>query len=183
MDIMKRIRIRRRKKPKKEKTVVKPQVFETIQDQTEAPNTSIYCKESIKKEGLKDINKHPEMYIEINMVKKIRIVDNFFIKADTKTFEYKEKKYTINEERIYLLPTKSGYVMPTAFYFEGKDEPTSFKQLNTGITGKALSLLYDENLYIDLFSVDVSKYNFIIVILLIIGLCAYAGGMYVYFSL
>lgn len=178
-------RIRRRKKQKKDITIEtdEPQVFETIQDQTEAPNTSIYCPEGIKEEGLKDINKHPEMYIEINMVKKIRIVDNFFIKADTKNFHYKDKEYTIDEERVYLLPTKSGYIMPTAFYFEEKIKPTSFKQLNKGITGKALSLLYDENLYIDLFSVDESKYNFVIVILLIIGLCAYAGGMYVYFNI
>lgn len=190
MGIIKKIRFRTHK-PKKQdidaeidKVIYKkePQALETIQDQIESPNTSIYCPESIKTENLKDITKHPEQYIEINMVKKIRIVDNFYISADIREFHYKDKEYSINEERIYLLPTKTGYIMPTAFYFETNNDPTSFKQTNKGITGKALTLLYDENLYQDLFSEDVSKYNFIIVILLIINLFAFVGGCFVYFT-
>lgn len=170
------------KKVEEEESIEETGTLDVIQDQLESPDTSIHCKESIKEDNLKDVRKNPELYIEINMLRKIRIVDNFFISANTKTFKYKDKTYTIDEERIYFLPTKSGYIMPTAFYYELNDKPTSFKQLNTGITCKALSLLYKEDLYKDLFSEDVNKYNFIIVVLLVISLIGYAGGLYLYFT-
>ena len=156
--------------------------LDLVQDQIESPDTSIHCPESIKEKDLKLVKRSPENYIEINMIRKIRIVDNFFIPSSIKTFHYKQKTYKIDEERIYFLPTKTDFIMPTAFYYEYDDLPTDFKQTNIGITGKALSLLYDENLYRDLFSEDEAKYNFVIVILLIIQLIAYAGGLYLHYG-
>lgn len=152
--------------------------LDTIQEQIESPMTTIKCPESIKKEELKNIDKQPENYIEINFIKKIRIVDNFFIPSNLKKFHYNKIVYNIIEENIYILPTKKGYFMPTCFYKEGTIEPVDFKQKNKGITGKALSLLYDPNFYTDLFTAEEGKYNLFIVILLIISISAFMIGLY-----
>lgn len=179
------MRIKRRKKPKKQKKVKQPDVkppIDTIQEQIEAPMTTIHCPQSVKENNLKEVKRHPEQYIEINIIKKIRVVDTFYIDATNKVFQYKERNHEIVEENIYLLPTKSGFFIPTIFYYEDNIKPTSFKQLNEGITSKALSLLYDEDLYIDLFSGDESKYNLFVVIFSIITLASFGIGCYFLFT-
>jgi hypothetical protein len=150
---------------------------ELIVEQLEPDYTTSYSQDA--EIDLKKVQKNPELYIEINMVRKSRLVDAFYIFAEKKTFFYKKKEYSIKEDGIYLLPKKKGsYFMPTSFYREGKNDPVSFKQLNKGITGKALSLLYSENLYANLlFDNDEQKYNFFIVILLI-GILVCWGIMY-----
>jgi hypothetical protein len=125
---------------------------------------------------------HPEDYLEINIVKKSRVVDIFAIPIDKKTFHYKDKEYKIIEDGIYLLPTKSGLLMPSSFYREGHYEPTSFKNTNKGITGKALSLLYMEQLYTSLLYAEDNKYNLFIVILLLACLIGFGIGCYLAFT-
>ena len=90
--------------------------------------------------------------------------------------------WKIDEKKIYLLPTKSGFFMLTSFYKEGDNNPKSFKKTNKGITSKALSLLYNENLYLDMFSPDETKYNFIIAIVSIINACLFTAGLYVQYK-
>ena len=165
-----------KKNSKKTETLIP--VVDTIQEQIEAPDTSIFCPESIKSDGIKDVRNNPQNYIEINIIKRIRIVDTFFIKSNIRQFHYKNRPYDIDEEKIYLLPTKSGFFMPTSFYYENNFFSISFKQTNKGITGKAMSLLYDPNLYIDLFSGNEAKYNLFIVMLLIISVSGYFVGLY-----
>ena len=172
----------RTEKPIIKNEEVKIENIDTIQEQIEAPDTSIFCPESIKEKELRLIHKKPQDYIEINIVKKIRIVDTFYISSKIRVFHYKDIVYNIDEEQVYLLPTKTGFFMPTSFYYEKKGIPISFKQTNKGITGKALSLLYDENLYTDLFSGDVSKYNLVIVILSIISIACFLIGLYLLFK-
>ena len=164
---------------KDEKTV---ETLDTIQEQIESPMTSIRCPESIKEKELKLISKKPENYIEINFIKKIRIVDSFFIPSNLKEFNYGNKEYKIIEENVYILPTKKGYLMPACFYKEETIEPIDFRQKNSGITGKALSLLYNVKLYIDLFSGEEGKYNLFVVVLQIIGISAYIIGLYFLFG-
>lgn len=154
---------------------------EVISEQVEKPQTTKHCPESIKEDGLREVKKNPEYYIEINMVTKNRVVDTFFIPAEKKKIHYKTKEYVINEEAIYLLPTKLGLFMPTCYYKEGTYEPRGFKQMNKGITGKALSLLYMEQLYTSLLYSDEVKYNFFIVILSIAILICYGVGCYFLF--
>jgi len=173
--------------PNKKKEVEIEQLKEAIdlpdvsEEQKEMPMTTQYCPESVKEEGLPDVKKTPEDYVEINLIKKTRVVDAFYIKAEKKIFHYKKKEYQVNEESIYLLPTKTGMFMPTCYYHEGKAEPTGFKQTNKGITGKALSLLYMEQLYTSLLYSEDLKYNFFIVILSIASLIAYGIGCYFVF--
>jgi hypothetical protein len=152
--------------------------LDTIQEQIESPMTTINCKESIKEKELKKIDKNPENYIEINFIKTIRVVDSFYIRSNIKSFSYKETKYNIVEENIYILPTKKGYFMPTCFYKENTVNPVDFRQKNKGISGKALSLLYDVNLYIDLFTGEEGKYNLFVVILTIVSISCYLIGLY-----
>jgi hypothetical protein len=109
------------------------------------------------------------------------MIDNFYIPLIKKSFKYDKKKYSINDELIYLLPSKYGFFMPTCFFKEGKSKGQSFKKTNKGITGKAMKLLYDENLYIDLFSGDESKYNFFIVIFSIVLLIVFSAALYLHF--
>ena len=59
-------------------------ILDTIQEQIESPMTTIHSPESVKDKELKFINKNPENYIEINFIKKIRIVDSFYIQKKKK---------------------------------------------------------------------------------------------------
>lgn len=147
-------------------------------EQTEKSYTTVFCPESVDEKDLKLVRKNPEKYIEINVITITRMVDNFYISISNKYFYYKDKKYTIDQEKVYLLPTKYGYFMPTSFFKENNFQSKSFKRTNKGITGKALSLLYDENLYIDLFSTDEKKYNFFIVVFSLMTLILLVGGIY-----
>ena len=168
------------KKIEDEKDVVKKDtvIFDTIQEQIESPMTTTHSPESVKDDELKKISKNPENYIEINFIKKIRIVDSFFIHSNIKEFTYGIVTYNIDEESIYILPTKKGYFMPTCFYKEEVADPVNFKQKNKGITGKALSLLYDPKFYADLFSGEEGKYNLFVVVMLIVSLSSFLVGLY-----
>jgi len=138
-----------------------------------------FCPEAVS--DMKLIKKSPENYLEINIVKRSRVVDTFAVSIDRKSLTYKDKKYNITEKYIYLLPTKAGYLMPTSFYKEDREEPVGFLNTNKGITGKALSLLYSEQLYATLLFSEDEKYNLFIVILLIGCLIAFAVGCYFVF--
>ena len=130
---------------------------------------------------MKDVRKNPQDYLEINLVKKSRVVDTFYISGERKQFHYKEKPYHVKEDGIYLLPTKSGLFVPTSFYKENRPDPVNFKNQNKGITGKAMSLLYNDRLYMSLLIGDETKWNLFIVILSIALLIAYAIGCYFVF--
>ena len=153
-------------------------VLDTIQEQIESTMTTIHSPQSIKEKELKKISKNPENYIEINFIKKIRIVDSFYIHSNIKEFTYGKTVYKIDEESIYILPTKKGYFMPTCFYKEEVVNPVNFKQKNKGITGKALSLLYDPKFYDDLFSAEEGKYNLFVVVFLLISIGSFLVGLY-----
>ena len=119
------------KEEKKEEKVEQKYSLDTIQEQMEAPKTTVNCPESIKQDKLKDIEKHPENYIEINFIKTVRLVDNFYIPSNLKKFHYKNIEYEIIEDRIYILPTKKDYFIPTCFFKEGMSNPVDFKNKNT----------------------------------------------------
>jgi hypothetical protein len=137
-----------------------------------------HCPESITEADLPAVKKEPEQFIEINVIEVSRVVDAFYISASKKKFHYKSKEYKVSEDAIYLLPTKSGAFMPTCYFREGNPNPTGFKNTNKGITGKALSLLYMEQLYTSLLYSEDMKYNLFIVILSIAILIAYGIGIY-----
>ena len=159
-------------KPKEEYSL------DVIEEQLEAFDTTTHCKEA--ETDLKKIKKNPEQYLEINMVKKSRVVDTFYLKAEKKHFNYKDKKYQIDEDVVYLLPMK-GYFVPTCYYKEGTNKPVGFKQKNKGITGKALTLLYKTRLYETLLRVEDNNLNVFIVILTLVLLILYGIGMYFLF--
>ena len=173
VQMKKRLRFRFRKQT----MPVYAEAPDLVTEQMEPEYTTRLSKDA--EVDVKKVQKNPELYIEINMVRKSRLVDTFFIFAEKKKFLYKTKEYNVEEDGIYLLPKKRGkFFMPTSFYREGRPSPVSFRQTNKGITGKALSLLYSENLYSNLlFDVDEQKYNFFIVILLIALLVCW-GIMY-----
>jgi hypothetical protein len=177
--VKKKLRLHWNRKPKK--TYADAQEPDMVQEQVERPMTTLFCPESIKEEELSQVKKEPELYIEINVIKVSRVVDAFYIPTIRKTFHYKKKEYKVAEEAIYLLPTKGGAFMPTCYYREGNVNPTGFKNMNKGITGKALSLLYMEQLYTSLLYAEDIKYNLFIVILSIAILIAYGIGMYMTF--
>jgi len=174
------------KKKKEEKKIYPPNVIiDTIQEQIEKPMTTIYSPQSIGYKELKEVVKNPRNYIEINIIKKIRVVDSFYIPSNLKNFQYKNQDYEIDEGSIYLLPTRTGFLMPTSFYYEGDiiHKPVDFKQTNEGITGKELSLLYDEELFKGLFPFNETRYNLFIVILLIFTLASFWVGVYMLFGM
>jgi len=175
---------------KKKQTEQKPSVVKHDIERSEKPDiaaeqepgsyyTTEFCPEAVS--DMKLIKKSPENYLEINIVKRSRVVDTFAVSIDRKSLTYKDKKYNITEKFIYLLPTKAGYLMPTSFYKEDREEPVGFLNTNKGITGKALSLLYSEQLYATLLFSEDEKYNLFIVILLIGCLIAFAVGCYFVF--
>lgn len=163
------------------KTAVLQVAVDAIKEKHEAPDTSNYCPESVTEDQMDLVRKNPENYLEINIVKETRVIDSFFIPGNLKSFTYKNKSYDIVEDSAYLLPGKAGVLMPTSYYHEKHTAPTSFKQKNKGITGKALSLLYMEPLYTNLLYSEDFKYNFFIVILCIVTLICYGIGCYFVF--
>jgi hypothetical protein len=173
-------RMKQKQQPKQPIMTPEQEMPDVVKEQKETPYTTSYCPEADN--DLKQIKMHPEDYLEINIVKKSRVVDIFAIPIDKKTFHYKDKEYKIIEDGIYLLPTKSGLLMPSSFYREGYYEPTSFKNTNKGITGKALSLLYMEQLYTSLLYAEDNKYNLFIVILLLACLIGFGIGCYLIFT-
>lgn len=150
-----------------------------IAEQRNESYHTLFCPEAI--EDLKMLQQYPENYLEVNIVRKSRVVDNFYIPVDKKQFHYKNVVYPVKENGIYLMPTKSGLLMPTSFYRENHKEPAIFKNTNKGITGRALTLLYKEGLYRQILFAEEPKYNLFIVILLIATLVAFAVGCYFVF--
>jgi len=173
----KELEIKASKKIKKE-TVKKEDKPDILQEQIEKPLTTVHCPESIKENELSNVRKTPENYIEINMINKNRMVDNFYIGINYKSFRYRKKRYNINEKKIYLLPSKSGFFMLTSFYIENQIQAKDFQNTNKGITSKALTILYNERLYNDLFAPDETKYNFFIAIFSVVNLILYTIGLY-----
>lgn len=163
---------------KKDKEGKKEYTLDVVEEQQELPATTIHSKDAEK--DLKKVKKNPEQYLEINMVKKSRVVDTFYIKVDKATFQYKNKHYHINEDVVYLLPMK-GYFVPTCYYKEGTVNPVGFKQKNKGITGKALTLLYKTRLYDTLLKVEDNSLNIFIVFFTILLMILYGIGMYFLF--
>jgi hypothetical protein len=153
--------------------------LDILDEQLEKRNTTLHCAEA--ETDLKKIMKNPERYIEINIIKKSRVVDTFFIFADKKTFHYKDKRYEIIEEVVYLLPRR-GYFVPTCFYREGTAKPVGFRQTNKGITGKALSLLYRHRLYETLLRTEDKNMNIFIIIFNILTLIIFGVAMYFLFN-
>jgi len=127
---------------------------------------------------IKKILKSPEQYIEINMIRKRRVVDTFFIFAEKKSFKYRNLVYAIDEDIVYLIPKRGGYFVATCYYKEGRKSPVNFKQTNKGITGKAMTLLYKQKLYQSLLHIEKNSLNIIIVILLIATMVMFAIGVW-----
>lgn len=168
-----------KKIPKKE--VAPSEIPDVVAEQMEtSPYQTAFCPEAVT--DLKILRKNPEEFIEINMVRTSRVVDTFCIRVDEKNFTYKKRKYPIKQAGIYLMPTKTGLLMPTSFYREDHDEPAVFKNTNKGITGRALTLLYKQELYQQILYAENPKYNLFIVILLIANLITFGIGCYIVFG-
>lgn len=164
---MKKLRVKRRKK---------------IEDMLEKERMNIeenpLCKESV---DAIEVMKHPQDFIEVNIVKRKRYVVSFYVSSELPSFTYDKKKYVIREKGVYLLPRQHvnhSFFVPCSFYYEGKNEPINFKQMNRGITGKALTLLYKNGLYETLLKKQEKNYNLFIVILLIIQLILFVAFIY-----
>jgi hypothetical protein len=149
-------------------------------EQIEPEYTSSFCPECVR--DVKAVHKKPQDYLEVNMIRKTRVVDTFAVPITTKTIHYKKRPYLVDEKYVYLLPTKQKYLMPTAFYYEGNRKPVKFVNTNKGITGKALSLLYMPPLYEPLFAPDEGQYNLFIVILSLVTLALFSIGLYFVFA-
>jgi hypothetical protein len=171
----KKIRIRRRKKTSEPEP---EQTLDIIEEQVDNAHATRYSKDA--EIDMKKVAEHPERYIEINIVKKSRVVDSFFIFADKPKFQYKKKLFHIREDGIYLLPRK-GFFIPTSFYYETNSEPIGFKQTNKGITGKAMTLLYKHGLYETLLSGDDPSLNKILIFMILIQLVLWGVTMYFLF--
>ena len=128
----------------------------------------------------KDIQKHPEKYIEVNMIRKDRLVDTFYIFSNKDKFIWGKKDYDVDPEFVYLIPTTKGYFIPSAFYREGSKKPRSFKNENKGIPCNALSLIYDLRLYVPLVNTENKNLNFFLIIISLAILVLY--GITTYFN-
>lgn len=172
---MRRIRIRRKGGEDPEKAI--EPILDILEEQASADTTRW---SEVAEFDLEKVERHPERYIEINIIKKSRVVDTFFIFADKSKFKYKKKEYKIKEDGIYLLP-KKGFFVPTSFYYEDKFEPIGFKQTNKGITGKAMTLLYKNRLYATLLKAEDPNYNIFVIILLLAQMILFGIAMYFIF--
>jgi hypothetical protein len=170
-----RKRVRVRRKPKPEPEPMPDTVIDILEEQVDRTDTTRHSNDA--EFDLMKVEANPERYIEINIVKKSRVVDTFYIYADKPKFKYKNKTFNIKEDGIYLLP-KKGFFVPTSFYYETKSDPIGFKQTNKGITGKAMTLLYKNRLYETLLKADDPNYNIFVILLLLAQLILFGVAMY-----
>ena len=168
-----------KKKKKEEKSESEQKTIDILEEQLDKKDTTRWSQDA--EFDLQKVQEHPERYIEINIIKKSRVVDTFFIYADKSYFRYKDKKYDIDEEGVYLLP-KSKFFIPTSFYYEGTSKPIGFRQTNKGITGKAMTLLYKNRLYAQLLKTDDQNYNVFVIILLIAQMILFAVALWFMFN-
>lgn len=169
---------KKHKKDKKNKKV-SGEVPDLVSEQLESEYTTTASPDA--ETDIKKVRQNPQEYVEVNIIRKSRVVDTFAVPITKTKIKYKKAFYVVDEKYIYLLPTKHGYLMPTSFYKEGITSPVKFLNTNKGITGKALALLYMEKLYATLLAPDEEKYNFFIVVLSIAILICFAIGCYFVF--
>lgn len=116
--------------------------------------------------SLKDIKENPELYIKVNIIRKNTIIDTTYVMTKNKKFEYEGEKYNVDESKNLHEP-KGNYVIPTSYYTEGDPNQLSFKNFNTGIPAKILTLLFDPHLYSILINIENKSTNWILIILTI----------------
>jgi hypothetical protein len=178
----KKIRIRHKKIKKTDLSAIVPDLIDEI---TSFPMTTNKCEKAVKEESLDFVKNNPEKYIEINMIEKSEVVDSFYLPVNTKDFEYGEKgfehKFELKEDCLLLLPIKDNQIMLCAIFNYNETYPISFKQTNKGITANAFTILYNPKLYQPLLYSEDYKYNFWIVIMLIISTICYSIGLYFMF--
>ena len=173
------LKSKRKKKQTGEEPKIKQKTIDILDEQLDRTDTTRLSDDA--EFDLSKVEAHPERYIEINIIKKSRVVDTFFIFADKPHFTYNKKKYDIDEEGIYLLP-KSRFFVPTSFYYEDIKKPIGFRQTNKGITGKAMTLLYKNRLYQQLLKTDDQNYNVFVIILLIAQMILFAVALWFLFN-
>jgi len=108
------LELQRKKEKKQQEKEEKKKPDVSSEQEPGAAYTTEYCPQAVS--DMKLIKKNPENYLEVNIIRKSRVVDTFAVSIDTKKLLYKKHPYDIIEESIYLLPTKAGYLMPTSFY-------------------------------------------------------------------
>lgn len=126
---------------------------------------------------------YPEKYLEINIIHKdnFRLVETVYAFVKDKEFEHGGKKYNIDSKAIFIIPSKKSFVQ-TSYYIEGNPKPILFDEKNKGIPCNALSLLWNYKLYSILMDIDKKELNWILIILLIASLVAYAFGLYYHYT-
>jgi len=107
--------------------------------------------------------------LEINIFKKNKTLETFYLGEDKKSFEFNNKKYLVDKKKSYYFFEGNRFFF-SLFYIEGKPNPVSFLNKNNGIPARALNLLWDTKLYKVLVEYETDKTNLIIVILLLINL-------------
>ena len=133
--------------------------------------------EILKEVSIEKIEQHPDRYLEVNILKKNRIIDTFYVYADKYKFKYNDVTYNVRSKAIILLP-KHDYFIPAIYYKEGVTNPVSFENKNKGVPSRILTLLYDLRLYKMLIQLERKNINIILIVLCIISLVAF--GMLTY---
>lgn len=126
-------------------------------------------KVSTKSVDMKTIKENPENYMQVNIIKKNKMIETFYKYINKKTFTYWSKDYDIDSKGIILLPRK-GYFIPAIFFREGHKNPVIFDNKNKGIPSRAMTLLYDLRLYRALIKLEEKNINIILIILNIVTL-------------
>lgn len=170
---VRRVRIKRARRPPEREML--EQMPDIVEEQLDGEGLTTHCPEA--ETDMEKVRSNPAFYLEINMVKQSRVVDTFYIHSYDKKFTYQGSKFKVVEEGVYLLP-RGNFFVPTSFYHEEKGNPVGFRQTNKGITGKALTLLYQHRLYKQLIFEEGGIINALIVILSIAILILYAVGLY-----
>lgn len=136
-------------------------------------------KEQVVKEIKSTNGEYNFKEIEVNVLTKNNIIHTQLVSIKDTAFKYDGFNYTIDNDKIYLYPTNTGY-MQTLFYNKSINKPISFENNNKGIPSRALHLLWNHTLYKVLVALEHDKTNLIVIILLIMvlalnGIKAYLG--------
>jgi hypothetical protein len=134
-------------------------------------------EKEIKKKMLANIKEHPELNIQVNLIRKdTGFIEEHSIYATKNKFKIEsvsDFEYELKPSGLVLEPTKDSF-KPFYVFKEGEKYPMDFSNKNKRIPSRVLTLLYNLDTYRILIVYESKNINLILVIIGVITLVVLA---------
>jgi hypothetical protein len=122
-------------------------------------------KDEKKGPSKKDIKEHPELYIEVDIIKETTgMIESHIIYATERKFKLDGSTYNLKPYGLILEPMHDNF-LPLYVFKEKNPLPIDFTNKNKRVPGRVLTLLYNLDTYRILIQMERKNLNLILVIL------------------